>query len=61
MRRRDGRGGRLAAIAALATATAAATVALGGGLAGADSFNPVRLAITDRPRGAPGSAARDHG
>ncbi len=49
MRRRDGSGGRLVAIAALATATAAATVALGGTLAGADSFNPVRLAITVAP------------
>lgn len=52
MRRRHGRHGhldRLAAIGTLATAIAAAMVALGGGLAGADSFNPVRLAITVAP------------
>jgi hypothetical protein len=52
VRRRHGRHGhldRLAAIGTLATAIAAAMVALGGGLAGADSFNPVRLAITVAP------------
>ncbi len=48
-RRRGGRGGRLAATVAFATVTAALTVAFGGGLAGADSFNPVRLAITIAP------------
>jgi hypothetical protein len=51
-RARHGRHGhldRLAAIGTLATAIAAAMVALGGGLAGADSFNPVRLAITVAP------------
>ncbi len=48
-RRRGGRGGRLGAIVAFATVTAALTVAFGGGLAGADSFNPVRLAITIAP------------
>lgn len=49
MRRRAGRADRVTAIAALATAVVAVTVALGGGLAGADSFNPVRIAITIAP------------
>ena len=44
-----GRAGRGAAILALTGVTAAVTGALGGGLAGADSFNPVRLAITIAP------------
>jgi hypothetical protein len=48
-RRRGGRAGRVTAIAALATAAVAVTVALGSGLAGADSFNPVRIAITIAP------------
>ena len=43
------RAGRRAAILALTGVTAAVTVALGGGLAGADSFTPVRLAITLAP------------
>jgi hypothetical protein len=40
---------RRATVGALVLATTAAAVALGGGLAGADSFNPVRLAVTIAP------------
>jgi hypothetical protein len=42
-------GRRRAAVGALVLATAAVAVAVGGGLAGADTFNPVRLAITIAP------------